>query len=446
VVEVLKKINNNQKYTKYIKNISWLFAEKIIKMFLGLFVGILMARYLEPDQFGIFNYSLAIVSLAGVFVYLGLSGILVHDLVDKPEKNDQILGTAFFMKLTGSLVAYLILVIVALVSSDYNSIKFWLLIIMGISLFLRPFEVIDAFNESKLQVVFSAKPRSYAFILMSILKIILLINGFSLLFVGLTISLEAVIMVLLLLFYYKRKGYLLKRWRFDLHMAKELIGKSWKLIFSFVFVIILLKVDQLMLAWMINDREVGIYSVAATLSEAWGFIPAAIVASVFPALIKKKKDNPIQYQIRLQQLYDFLFALAFIIAICVSFFSEQIIFILYGEAYIQSAAVLSIHVWSGVFIFIRILFSRWIIMENLLIFSLITQSFGAVLNIVLNLMFIKEYGARGAALSTIISYAGASYIVLFFHKSTREQAKMITLSFLLPFRAVLYGKCLWKIQ
>jgi len=83
-------------------------------------------------------------------------------------------------------------------------------------------------------------------------------------------------------------------------------------------------------------------------------------------------------------------------------------------------------------------------MEDLLILSLYTQGFGGILNIILNLFFIPEYGVVGAAIATVLSYAGASYFALFLMDSSRGQAKMMTLSLLLPIRVVMYREKLWS--
>jgi O-antigen/teichoic acid export membrane protein len=442
--EKLKRLKNDKSFIKYFHNTSWLLSDKIVRMAVGLFVGVWVARYLGPEQLGILSYALAIISFVGVFSYLGLSGILVHEIVDKPGEHDEILGTVFLMKVIGSIVAYIIIVIISFLTTDVGSTKFWILIIVGLSLFFRPIEVLSLFNESKVMAKYSTKASLYAFTIITLLKVILILSSTSLLFFGLVSPLQALISSSFLLFFFFKQGYSVKKWTINLDRAKELLGKSWKLIFSSVLAIIYLKIDLIMLSSMIDDHAVGIYSVAATLSEAWYFIPGAIVSSLFPALIKKKKENYIEYEKKLQQLYDFLFLIAFSLAIIISFFSEQIIFLLYGEAYNESVMVLVVHIWAGIFIFMRTLFSKWIIMENLLILSLYSHVFGALLNVVLNFVFIPEYGAVGAAITTLISYMGAAYLGLFIHHSSRGQAKMMTLSLLLPFRILIYRGQLWR--
>ena len=72
-----------------------MFAEQILRMVAGLLVGIWVARYLGPEQFGVFSYAIAFASLFSSIASLGLGGIIVRDLVREPEQRDRYLGTAF---------------------------------------------------------------------------------------------------------------------------------------------------------------------------------------------------------------------------------------------------------------------------------------------------------------------------------------------------------------
>ncbi len=63
MITKLKSYKNNLGLMKYFKNTSWLFLEKILRMVVGLFVGIWVARYLGPEQFGLFSYAQSFVGL-----------------------------------------------------------------------------------------------------------------------------------------------------------------------------------------------------------------------------------------------------------------------------------------------------------------------------------------------------------------------------------------------
>ena len=81
MIAKLKSLKNHQGFLKYFKNTSWLFAEKVFRMVVGLLVGIWVARYLGPEQFGILRYSQSFVALFTSIATLGLNAIVVRELV-----------------------------------------------------------------------------------------------------------------------------------------------------------------------------------------------------------------------------------------------------------------------------------------------------------------------------------------------------------------------------
>jgi O-antigen/teichoic acid export membrane protein len=189
-----------------------------------------------------------------------------------------------------------------------------------------------------------------------------------------------------------------------------------------------------MLKWFVGAKEVGIYAVAATLSESWYFVPTAIVASLFPKLIDLKETDQKRFNYRLQQIFEILFVIALSVAVLMSFMGAPLIDLFFGQQYLASAPILAIHIWTALFIFMRAAFSKWILIEDALMFSLITQGFGALTNVGLNLLLIPRYGGYGAAVATLISYAMASYFSLFFYKKSRPVFWMMTKAMLSPVR------------
>jgi O-antigen/teichoic acid export membrane protein len=77
-------------------------------MLAGFFVGVWVARYLVPENYGILSYSLAFVALFQGIAKLGLDGIVVRELVKFPEKRDEFLGTSFWLKFIESVITFLI--------------------------------------------------------------------------------------------------------------------------------------------------------------------------------------------------------------------------------------------------------------------------------------------------------------------------------------------------
>ena len=152
-----------------------------------------------------------------------------------------------------------------------------------------------------------------------------------------------------------------------------------------------------MLGQMVGDEAVGIYSAAVRISEVWYFIPTMIVASVFPAILKARNSSEEQYYKKLQHLFDLMLWLSIGIALPMTFLSESVIKILFGETYLDASSILSIHIWASVFVFLGVASSKWFIAENRQILSFQRTTIGALANVILNFLFIPQFQAVGAA-------------------------------------------------
>jgi O-antigen/teichoic acid export membrane protein len=191
-----------------------------------------------------------------------------------------------------------------------------------------------------------------------------------------------------------------------------------------------------MLGQMTSMEEVGQYAIAARLSEVWVFVPTALVASAYPAIAKLYQDKSPNYQKRLQQSNDILFGLSLSLAIVVQLFGTWLITLIFGDKYADAAVILQIHIWSSVFIFMRTLASRWLILEDLVKFSLYSHIAGALVNVVFNYLLIPEFGAIGAAYATLISYASAGWLIFYVNRKTRLIGNIMTRSLLFPLRPI----------
>ena len=121
---------------------------------------------------------------------------------------------------------------------------------------------------------------------------------------------------------------------------------------------------------------------------------------------------------------------ALILSITTYFIAPSLIALIYGSEYSSSATILSIHIFASIFIFQRAILSKWLIIENLYKYSLVSSLFGAVTNIALNAILIPQYAGVGAAWATVISYMVASYGFLFFHSKTKRYAQILHLAVL----------------
>ncbi|MCX7086158.1 MAG: flippase [Methylococcales bacterium] len=417
----------HQGFRRYFANTSWVFAEQILRMVAGLLLGFWIARYLGPEQFGVFSYAIAFAALFSSIAKLGLDGILVRDLVKEPELRDVYLGTAFWLKLIGALLMLGIVAIVKQLTSTDALTDLYILIIASGAIF-QSFEVVDFYFQSKVLSKFVSISKMTQLLISSFLKLYFIFTGAELIYFVIVTLLDQVTLALSLFIAYRFQKLGGFYSHFDTKTAKQLLKDSWPLIFSGLVIIIYMRIDQIMIKEMLGEREVGLFSAAVRLSEAWYFIPVIISSSLFPSIVNAKKISEELYLGRLQRLYSVMIWLAITVALPLTFTSNFLVILLYGEAYKEAGQVLAIHIWAGVFVFIGVASSKWFLSEGLQRHLTINAVAGAIMNIVLNLCLIPKYGICGSAIATVISQAVASYLMNIIFRRTRLNFFRITRS------------------
>ncbi|MEH2290359.1 flippase [Nostoc sp.] len=403
-----------------IANTGWLFADRILRMGASLIVGVWVARYLGVQQYGLFNYALAFVALFSPIFTLGLDEVVVRHLVRQSSNKEEILGTTFWLKFLGGIASVLLAVSTMFFLGEHEILKIWLVIILGIVGVFRASDTIELWFQSQMQSKYTVIAKNTAFLLNTIIKITLILTKAPLLAFALITLAEFAMSAIGLLIVYQVKGSSLWLWRWSFASAKTLMKESLPLIFSGFAIMIFMRIDQVMLGQMIGDSQVGVYSAAVRISEIWYFIPGAIVSSVAPTIYAAKEKSESLYYQRIGQLLSLMTCISLAIALPMSFLSDKIIIVIFGSGYAEAGAILAVHIWTSLFVFMGLATSPWFIAEGLNHVSLGKTLFGAILNIILNLLLIPKYAGLGAAIATIISQAAAAFICNAFDSRTQK--------------------------
>ncbi|WP_236892797.1 flippase [Desulfoluna limicola] len=426
---------------KYLKNTSWLFVEKLFRVIVGLLVSFWVVRYLGPEKFGLLSYAQSFVGLFIAISTLGLDGIVVRELVKDEGKRDAIVGTAFILKLLGSFGVLFVLAISFYFTSNDTYTNSLMMVIASATIF-QSFNVIDFYFQSQVLSRFIVFVNIISLLFSSVVKIILIINEAPLIAFAYVIVFDSIVMAIGFVYIYIKSSLSIKKWKYDKFLAVALLKDSWPLVFGTIAASIYMQIDQVMIKEIMDSTAVGYYAVSSRLSEVWLFITVLITKSLLPLIINAKKQSETLFLYRMQYLYNLLVKIAFFISVLISFFAQDIVVILFGEQYLQSVPILIIYVWSIVFVYISNASTSYFLAENMQFHASLRLVFGAVINIALNMMWIKSYGLNGAAYSTLCSYAFSSYFYNILFRSTYENFKMQTKSIINIFNVFSYKQIL----
>lgn len=396
----------------------WLLADRGFRASLELIVGLWMARHLGPSAFGNLSFALAVVALTGPLSSMGLQAVLVRDLIRSPERAAVLVSSATALRIAGGLVGAAVLIAASLVVT--GSERLMLVRFGAIIVVLQAAEVFELHLQAHGRFGWSAFARSGAAFLASSGRILLILAGAGVLPFLITFIGEVLVWGLLLRWSRVAAGLQLGFVAPSLACMADLFRQSWLLVLSGFGAVLNLKIDQVMLGAMVSVEQLGQYAAAVRFSEALYFLPHLIVSAAFPALVKARSVAGDDYRRRMWRLFQVLFGLAIVIAVGGVFFAPSGISLLLGPSYQGSAAVFRIHVLAVLFVYPSVLLSRWLIAEGLLVFSLVRHLSGAGCNIALNLLLIPIWGIAGSAVATVVSYAVAGYVTLFFTRATRQ--------------------------
>lgn len=418
--KIRSKFTNRPVLQKIMKNITWLTFERFLELAVALTVGIWVARYLGPSDYGLLSFAIAFTTLFVPFISFGLDDVLKRELVNNPKKSNIFLGTVFRLKFFLSIFFSLIMIFLISLISPGNYVLFFMIIIFAIGKIINSFSTLEKYFSSTIESEKKVKSNSIALIFSNILKVFFVLFNFSVVWFVFSAFINTVLRNLFQIFYYLKDGQSLLKWKFDFGLAKKLLSKSWPLMFSAIFAILYLRIDQIMIGLMLGDYELGVYSVAVKISEIGFFLPGVIAGSLFPAILASRKKSKKLYFARLQKMFDIFTWVPFFIIIPIFFLSNFIIIFLYGVEFFSAGTVLAILIWALLAIFIRAGVDNYIVFEELYKIKLYYSLMGAIVNIVANIILIPMYGIIGAAIATIISYFFVAYISNLFFKETRK--------------------------
>ncbi len=417
------------------------FLKKIIKggglFFLGIVISkiltyiyrIVIAR-VDPQSYGQFSIGFALIGFLGVIVFLGLdSGIarFIPYYLGK-NKNKELSATLS----AGLFIPLLISIFMSIImysSSNFISTYFFhnsaLIPILKLFALSMPILIVNRFFVIALQSFQDAKYVTWLkYVFENLAKVFLTIffikiwrNAYGIT-IGFSTSIILTTIILILIFnkfFFKIKNFSLKNKK----VIGSIFGYSTPLMFAGLLDMIIEWTDSLMIGHFHTDTLVGIYNAAIPTAFLLLIIPQSLLYLFFPVVTQlyAKKD-----MISVRYLYNNLsrwaYFLNFPIFLSIFIFSKQILNILFGKEYAAGAIALSI-LSAGLFIFSMTIKDLSLVrmLQNSKTILLISAS-AAILNIILNWLFIPVYSIIGAATATSISFSFSSiiYLVLAYRK------------------------------
>ena len=410
---------------KILKNLSWLSGEHVCKTLIALPVSILVAKYLGPTKLGTLSYATSLVGMFSPLATLGLTNIVVRDLVRKKHGTEETLGSSFVMQFIGATLVTVLSIVTVLYLRPGQTVVQWVVAIAALRNIFAAFQVIDYWFQAIVVSHSVATGRVIAAVLVATIKLAMVWFKASLTMFAIATALETVFIVVFLWFAYRLSGKKLFHWKFSLARSKELLLQSWPLTATAFAIVIQASIDQVMLGQMLGDESVGQYSVAMKLITAIAFLPIIMQRSWAPSVTAAKEKSEEAYQKRLSQLYQLMFGIFLLQGIPVFFLASPLVLYLYGSDFAEAGVLLALMAFRLLFTNYGYARTVFITNEALFRYSMITAIAGTIVNVAANYLLIPLLGAKGAIIATILSFSVTTFVIDAMTRSTQQNFKLM---------------------
>jgi len=411
----LLKIFNKKKFKI---NLSWLIFDKLFRASINIFLSIVLARSLGPESFGVLNYLLAFLFLFSSFSSLGMNPVLVNQIIKNKNKNNHIcIMNGYYLRFIFSLFNYLIFIYLINILNE-NQIYYNYSLIIGTGIIFKSCEVFFSYFEAKSLSKYIVISQLIGLTSSAIIIFYIIYKELDYVYIYYALVLDIVIVFILVNFFYfyKSNDFFIT---LNLFVLKNIIIKSFPVLISSLSIILYMRIDQIMINTLVDEYNLGIYSVSVRFIEIFHFIPKIIMISFLPILLLSRK-----YNIKLLKLNSVIFKFSLILMIFIFLGSDFLIPFIFSNTYIDSIATTKILSFSIIFVFFGVTNEHWYVSNNLQKYYAIYVFFGAIVNILLNYILIIKFGIKGAAYSTIITYFLIIFVFDYFNKETRNLLKI----------------------
>ena len=280
---------------KIVKNISWLVVERGVQIGIAIVISALIARRLGPEGLGQLQLSLSIVLVCASVTLIGNAYVTTPRLAETsiPELQNQVIRSAFQINITLAAVAYILATSYAGLVYGFTSLTFSLCCVLALTIFFRePFAIFSIWLQinlrNKISVIFGLA----AIILKLAIVLFSIATHGTVLVYGLAWVVEALIIAILLWFYYFRQtGFIITLRSLNRELIRSIISSGLVSWVGLMAMYVFLRMDRLFLERFTDLQHLGIYAAAMQITENFVLICPILASSLAPNFIYREQSR-----------------------------------------------------------------------------------------------------------------------------------------------------------
>lgn len=381
---------------KIAENTFLLSVAQIAARFLGFLYFIFLARFLTVETFGVYNFTLAFVYNFIPVADFGLERLVLRDISRSPEKGDFYLKRLIPLRLFLSLIAFVLVLLLALVlGQSLNQIGY--LVIFGLFIFPYSFTyLLSSFLNAQEKMKYMAWAIFFSQLLVVAFGSVFVLLRFPLSIIFLAGVLGQSLMAVFFLLKAKSWGLPLG-WVIDKKFFLKSLSQSWAFAFLLVLAVFYLRISIILVGLLKGDYYTGLYGSAFKFIEAMVLIPQSLALALFPLSSRLLLEDKNKLEDVYKKGLGFLLLFALPFALILIILARSIIILAYGQNYLAAAPVMVILGISLIFFFLNVLPGNIIQNSHKFKRFLPWSVLNFLITLTLGLILIPKFSIIGAA-------------------------------------------------
>lgn len=397
----------------------WILLEKLYKMGCYLALTIIIAREAGDIVLGSFFVVLAVSVVFSAVSAVGLNAVLIKDfaLCKGESQVASLMLHSMFVRVSSAVIGGVLCCVLVSLGLSFSPLVGAL---TGLLVLFSSYQVLDFFLESmsKFRTIFIYKSSAYTVGFIAKLTAVFCGASLNALIMGQII--EVLILSCGALWICRKNFKRALNSTLSLKTTRALVRRGFPLMLSSIAVIIYMKIDLPLIQLLSSVSAAGQYASASRLCEALFILSVPILASIFPKMVSLNENRDKSYFLYLRSAVILLLSVSIALVILSWFFSGTVIKTFYGEGFDEASEVLKVYASALPLIYIGDIFSRWLVIKDLLYLSIIRHCLGLIVNILLNFLLIPVYGPVGAAFATVLGYFAATVTFILINRKARQ--------------------------
>jgi len=406
---IARKLQLTETKQRIVENIFWAVLGKMVQLLSGLLVGVIVARYLGPENYGLMNYVISLVVLFQTFSIFGLDSIEIREEARSGQDFRTVIGTAFGLKVFFAIL-FMGLVILTSRLMDSDGYTTLLVVIYSFTIVLNSFGVIRNYFFAIVQNKYVVKAEIVRTLFGIGIKVLLLALNVNLTWLLVAYTFDGVLLSSGFIVAYTKKVGSIRQWHFDATYARFLLKESFPLLLTSAAVIVYQRIDQVMIGQMLDKQAVGYFSVASRFVEILIFIPMMLVQTITPILVRTREKSQEEYAVKAQMFMNVSVWLSLLSSAIVAVVAYWLVQLTFGPAYWPAVIILQVMAFKAASVALSNTAGAMLVTEGLQRYAIFRDALGCVACIVLNYLLLPRFGVIAAAFVAIASNVAAGYL------------------------------------